>query len=635
MAATLKSEKLIEETEVPVKVRLLLILPILVGPLPRAVLMVNAPSKPVSQSEAAAAVKFKAPPLVMDKPPVPGPVMVLATTPEKVRLFPRVVTPVIPIVPPTVSLPVMAELVVTLKELRVANPVLANVENLPVPGVTAPMENAVKSPPTPRVVPTVAAPVTPSDARVDAPAFRVPATTVLPVVASTVNLLVLTAMPPFRLLRPEAENVPTTAVAPVMVVGPLMPTVRPVKVNAPVVLPIVLIPVPVPMFTAEAFPVLTFSAPLIVVAPVTSVGPLIPTVPVKFKATAVLLPIFVVPPPVVLMEVLPVTVVEPVRFIVLPLMATVFPELPIMVLPPRLALILVLPEIVLFALLTLTAVPLTFTVVAPRAPTFTVAAAAVPILIIPALVLSIFSKLTAFREVPLAPSKVRTPEALPILVNWVPAALILATPSNVRALAPLPIAVVPGPDVLMKVLPRTVVTPVTLVVPVTLTVAAVLPIFKVSALVVPTLIIPALVLSIFSKLTAFKEVPLAPSKVKTPEALPILVNWVPEALILATPSKVRALAPLPIAVVPGPDVLMKVLPRTVVTPVTFTAAAVLPTFMVAALVVPTLMMPALVLSMFNKLTASREVPLAPSKVKMPVELPIEVGPAPAKVLMVS
>ena len=57
--------------------------------------------------------------------------------------------------------------------------------------------------------------------------------------------------------------------------------------------------------------------------------------------------------------------------------------------------------------------------------------------------------------------------------------------------------------------------------------------------------------------------------------------------------------------------------------------------MVAALVVPTLMMPALVLSMFNKLTASREVPLAPSKVKMPVELPIEVGPAPAKVLMVS
>ena len=76
-------------------------LPMLVGPLPTVVLMVRA-LVPVSQSEAAPAVRFKAPALfkasvplpvvrkvkgpvatVIVKPPVSGPVMVLAVVPEK------------------------------------------------------------------------------------------------------------------------------------------------------------------------------------------------------------------------------------------------------------------------------------------------------------------------------------------------------------------------------------------------------------------------------------------------------------------------------------------------------------------------------------------------------------------------
>ena len=71
----------------------------------------------------------------------------------------------------------------------------------------------------------------------------------------------------------------------------------------------------------------------------------------------------------------PVTVVVPVRVIALPFKATVLPELPITVLPALAAVLMeVLPEMELFALLMLTAVPLTLTVAPARAPIFTVAA---------------------------------------------------------------------------------------------------------------------------------------------------------------------------------------------------------------------------------------------------------------------
>ena len=259
MDATLKSAKLIEEFEVPVKVRLLFRLPILVGPLPRVVLIWRAPRGPVSQSEAEAAVKFRAPALVRDKPPVPGPVMLLATAPEKTRLLPSVVTPVIPIVPPTVSLPVMAELVVTFKELSVAAPAL----KVPESAIEVALKPAkVVAPVTPREPPNVVAPV------------------------PTVKVLVpVTPVGPLRLTAPEPVEklvAPVWLKLPEVVIGPTakleVPKLAEVREVAVKVVPLI---VTLPPKVAKPVPTVK------VLVPVTPVLPLRLTAPVPVEKVPV------------------------------------------------------------------------------------------------------------------------------------------------------------------------------------------------------------------------------------------------------------------------------------------------------------------------------------------------------------
>ena len=159
---------------------------------------------------------------------VAAPVAVTAAkvvAPVTAKVFPNVVAPVTPSVPPTVSLFVTLKLVkVEVPAIKVEDNVVAPVTpNVP-PTVAAPVmaalasvdapadkvEEKVPAPVTPNVLPSVVAPVTPS----------VPAITVLPDAAATVNLLVFTARSPViaALASVEApafkveENVPAAAV---------------------------------------------------------------------------------------------------------------------------------------------------------------------------------------------------------------------------------------------------------------------------------------------------------------------------------------------------------------------------------------------------------------------------------------
>ena len=130
---------------------------------------------------------------------------------------------------------------------------------------------------------------------------------------------------------------------------------------------------------------------------------------------------------------------------------------------------------------------------APMPPTMltVVAAVLLPMATVAALVVPIFSVPAASSFDPVIPSKVRTPPVVvPMLVGEVVPAVLIFTPP---VLPPTMVTVFVAP----KVLPM-----LTVVVP------AVLPIFRVPA--------------------AFREDPVLPSKVRTPEVLPILTEPVPE-----------------------------------------------------------------------------------------------------------
>jgi hypothetical protein len=160
-----------------------------------------------------------------------------------------VVTPVTPSVPPTVVAPVMDALA------SVEAPAVKVEENVPAP-VTANVLPRVVAPVTPRVLDKLVAPVTPS----------VPAMTVFPDAAATVNLFVLTAT------SPVTPSVPPTVAAPVIaalasVEAPAVKVEE--KVPAPVtanVLPRVVAPVTPKVLDKVVAPV-TPSVPAIEVLP--------------------------------------------------------------------------------------------------------------------------------------------------------------------------------------------------------------------------------------------------------------------------------------------------------------------------------------------------------------------------------
>ena len=200
--------------------------------------------------------------LLVRTPPVAVMVPVIASLPRidellaTVRPVPaplRVVSPLTPSVPPIVAL------LVTAKELKVPAPVLVKVVNLPVPGVTAPMEVAVKSPPIIILPPTVAFTETP----------RLPVTVVLP----------------FRLTAPEPVEklvAPVWLKLPEVVIGPTakleVPKLAEVREVAVKVVPLI---VTLPPKVAKPVPTVK------VLVPVTPVLPLRLTAPVPVEKVPV------------------------------------------------------------------------------------------------------------------------------------------------------------------------------------------------------------------------------------------------------------------------------------------------------------------------------------------------------------